>query len=220
MVSLGGSDQPIAVPYSFFYDQVEAGNVSEVLFQDNQVQGTFKASVTYPPSGSPELAQGVTQQRSTSFTTTLLTDSVPDPQLVQSLRDHNVTIIAQTVETSPILLFLFNFGPIILLLGFFLWSARRQQGQMGNVFGFGKTQAREYTVERPNVTFADVAGQDAPKAELVEIVDFLKEPDKYIALGARIPAGCCSLARLEPVKHFWRGPWLARPSRLFQFRCL
>ena len=83
MVSLGGSDQPIAVPYSFFYDQVEAGNVSEVLFQDNQVQGTFKASVTYPPSGSPELAQGVTQQRSTSFTTTLLTDSVPDPQLVQ-----------------------------------------------------------------------------------------------------------------------------------------
>ena len=60
---------------------------------------------------------------------------------------------------------------------------------MGNVFGFGKTQAREYTVERPNVTFADVAGQDAPKAELVEIVDFLKEPDKYIALGARIPRG-------------------------------
>ncbi len=189
MVSLGGSEQPISVPYSFFYDQVEAGNVSEVLFQDNQVQGAFKSSVTYPPSGSPELSQGVTQRRSTSFTTTLLTDSVPDPQLVQALRDNNVTIIAQTVETSPILLFLFNFGPIILLLGFFLWSARRQQGQMGNVFGFGKTQAREYTVERPNVTFADVAGQDAPKAELVEIVDFLKEPDKYIALGARIPRG-------------------------------
>ncbi|CAG0965878.1 hypothetical protein ANRL2_01252, partial [Anaerolineae bacterium] len=66
---------------------------------------------------------------------------------------------------------------------------RRSQRQMGGVFGFGRSQAREYNAERPKVTFADVAGQDAAKRELVEIVDFLKEPDKYIALGARIPRG-------------------------------
>ena len=189
MVGSSFGDQPVNVAYSFFYNQVQAGNVDQVLFQDNQVRGTFKTAVHYPEDGSPLLQQGITQQTASSFTTTLLTDSVPDPQLTQLLHDKGVTIVAQTVEPSPILVFLVNFGPILLLLGFFLWSARRQQGQMGNVFGFGRTQAREYTVERPQVTFADVAGQDAAKAELVEIVDFLKEPDKYISLGARIPRG-------------------------------
>ncbi|MEO8610667.1 MAG: ATP-dependent zinc metalloprotease FtsH [Chloroflexota bacterium] len=184
-----GGDQPVNVAYSFFYNQVQSGNVDQVLFQDNQVRGTFKTAVRYPEDGSPLLQQGVTQQTASGFTTTLLTDSVPDPSLTQVLHDKGVTIVAQTVEPSPILVFLVNFGPILLLLGFFLWSARRQQGQMGNVFGFGRTQAREYTVERPQVTFTDVAGQDAAKAELVEIVDFLKEPDKYISLGARIPRG-------------------------------
>jgi cell division protease FtsH len=188
MVSLG-SNQPIDVPYSFFYDQIEAGNVQQVLFQNNQVKGIFRRSVTYPPNGSPELQSGMQQRSGTQFTSTLLTDSVPDSQLVDTLRRNGVTIVAETVEPSPLLLFLYNFGPILLLLGFFLWTARRQQGQMGNVFGFGRTQAREYTVERPKVTFADVAGQEAAKSELVEIVDFLKEPDKYIALGARIPRG-------------------------------
>src|SRR5688500_19252555 len=60
---------------------------------------------------------------------------------------------------------------------------------MGGAFNFGRTQAREYTVERPQVKFADVAGQESAKAELIEVVDFLKEPDKYIALGAKIPRG-------------------------------
>ena len=56
-------------------------------------------------------------------------------------------------------------------------------------FGFGRTQAREYNIEKPQVKFEDVAGQDAAKSELVEVVDFLREPDKYISLGARIPRG-------------------------------
>ncbi|HLU11405.1 MAG TPA: ATP-dependent zinc metalloprotease FtsH, partial [Oceanobacillus sp.] len=92
-------------------------------------------------------------------------------------------------EVNPILLFLINWGPLALLFGFLIWSMRRSQRQMGGVFGFGRSQAREYNAERPQVTFADVAGQDSAKRELVEIVDFLKEPDKYIALGARIPRG-------------------------------
>jgi len=189
MVSGSLNQQTVPVAYSFFFDQVEAGNVDQVLFQNNQVRGVFKTPVAYPPEGSPLLQQGATPQTASGFSTTLLTDSIPDPELAEALRQNNVTIVAQTVEPSPILLFLINFGPILLLLGFFLWTARRQQGQMGNVFGFGRTQAREYTVERPQVTFADVAGQDAAKSELVEIVDYLKEPDKYIALGARIPRG-------------------------------
>ena len=107
----------------------------------------------------------------------------------QTLRDHGVTIVSQTAEPNTILLFLLNWGPLVLFVGFLIWSTRRAQRQMGGVFGFGRTQAREYDAEKPKITFVDVAGQNAAKSELVEIVDFLKEPDKYIALGARIPRG-------------------------------
>jgi len=186
MVSGVTAEQQIEIPYSEFYNQVVNNNVDQVVLQDNQARGTFRSPVTWPPR-TQAAAQGTNPSTASRFTTTLL--PIDDPQLAQTLREHNVTIVSQITETSPILLFLLNFGPILLLLGFFIWSARRSQGQMSNVFGFGRTQAREYTVERPKVTFTDVAGQEAAKSELVEIVDFLKEPDKYIALGARIPRG-------------------------------
>jgi cell division protease FtsH len=185
--SISSEDQPIKIPYSVFYEQVTVGNVSEVVLQEESARGNFRASVTWPPSGSPLLTQGMSQQTSNSFETTLL--PINDPDLAQVLRDNNVTVIGETVEVNPLLLFLLNWGPLLLLFGFLLWSSRRSTRQMGGVFGFGKTQAREYNAEKPQVTFLDVAGQDAAKAELVEIVDFLKEPDKYIALGARIPRG-------------------------------
>jgi cell division protease FtsH len=186
MMSFASGDQPVTVAYSFFRDQVTAGNVATVTFQEAVVRGIFREPVVYPPDGSP-LLETIPQQRVLRFTTTLL--PVNDSELPNLLAQYNVTVTSQFSETSPILLFLLNFGPILIIIGFFIWSARRAQGQMGSVFGFGRTQAREYTVERPKVLFADVAGQDAAKTELVEIVDFLKEPDKYIALGARIPRG-------------------------------
>jgi len=180
------SEQPIQVPYSFLYQQAEAGNVDVVQVQENNATGSFKSVVAYPPDGSEEIEQGVPQQSSRLFEATI---PATDEALLQQLRDKGSTIVYQPTEVSPILLFLVNFGPLLLLVGFFVWQARRAQGQMGNVFGFGRSQAREYNAERPQVTFSDVAGQDAAKAELVEIVDFLKEPDKYVALGARIPRG-------------------------------
>ena len=180
-------DGPIEVPYSFFYDQVEAGNVSQVVIQSDTVNGSFDSTVAYPPNDSPLIANGVPQRSSDSFTTTL--PPFDDPQLPQILRENNVVVASETIEPSPILVFLINFGPLLLLLGFFIWSARRTQRQANGIFGFGKTQAKQYNVERPQVTFTDVAGQEPAKRELVEIVDFLREPDKYIALGARIPRG-------------------------------
>ena len=78
---------------------------------------------------------------------------------------------------------------MLLIFGFLIWTARRAQGQAGNIFGFGRSGAREYMADRPQITFNDVAGQEASKNELREVVDFLKEPAKYISLGARIPRG-------------------------------
>jgi len=184
---LGTSDQPIELPYSIVYDQVVDSNVAEVVLQETEIRGRFNEAVTFPPNGSPLLTQGIEQRTSTTFTSTL--PPVDDPQLIETLRANNVLIVGQIEQPNPILALLWNFLPVLLLLGFFLWQARRSQRQMGGVFGFGQTKAREYNAEKPAITFTDVAGQESAKAELVEIVDFLKEPDKYIALGARIPRG-------------------------------
>ena len=189
MVNEFGTEQPIEIPYSFLFEQAEAGNVERVVIQENNAQGIFEAPVTWSPAGSAQQGQGAAPQRSDRFVSTI---PPGDTDLLEALRANNAQIEYQNVEPPALLIFLANFGPLLLmlgLLGFFVWSARRAQGQMGNVFGFGRSQAREYNPERPQVTFVDVAGQDEAKAELVEIVDFLKEPDKYIALGARIPRG-------------------------------
>lgn len=191
----GSSSAPLDIPYSFFYEQVEAGNVAIVTLQDNLAQGQFKNAVTFPPPVNTNPTNENTVQydpsipRATSdrFVTTLL--PVSDPNLAETLRASGAIVDATVEQINPILLLLINWGPLILIVGFFIWSARRAQRQMGGVFGFGRTQARQYDAEKPAITFADVAGQDAAKGELVEIVDFLKEPDKYIALGARIPRG-------------------------------
>ncbi len=178
---------PVEVPYSLFLDQVKSDNVSDVVIQAERATGDFKVAVTYPQKGSPEAAQGAQPVTSTRFTTSL--PPVENPQLLQTLADHKVAVVGQNDTSSPLLAILINFVPFILLIGFFVWQSTRAQRQQSGIFGFGRTQAKEYNPEKPRITFADVAGQDAAKAELVEIVDFLREPDKYIALGARIPRG-------------------------------
>jgi cell division protease FtsH len=134
-----GGGQTVEVPYSFFYQQIEADNVAEVLLQDMQATGRFRSPVSLPPSltGSTS-AEPVTF---TNFVTTLL--PVEDSTLAPTLREHNVIILAERIEPSPLLVFLINFGPLLLILGFFIWSARRTQSQMSGVFGFGRTRARE-----------------------------------------------------------------------------
>ncbi len=187
MSSVSTSGTVIEIPYSFFREQVEGGNVGVVVLNEARARGTFNRPVAYPPAGSPLLEQGVQQRTAESFRTTLL--PVPDSELIALLDANNVVYDGEQTPPNPILQFLFTWGPLLLFVGFLIWSSRRAQRQMGGVFGFGRTQARQYDPEKPKVTFRDVAGQEAAKSELVEIVDFLREPDKYIALGARIPRG-------------------------------
>ncbi|RMG84492.1 MAG: ATP-dependent metallopeptidase FtsH/Yme1/Tma family protein, partial [Chloroflexi bacterium] len=170
----------VEIPYSFFYEQVQAGNVQSVVYEgEESLQGLFASATRVPTT------------RGTADAIRFTVQLPPGSQeaVHNLLVENNVEIESDPQEGSLLLALLINFGPILLLVAFFIWWSRRAQGQASNVFGFGRSQAREYNEERPKVTFEDVAGQDAAKRELEEIVDFLKDPDKYIALGARIPRG-------------------------------
>ena len=172
--------------YSDLLREAQRLNIDEIVIRGDEATGRFIDSI------SVQIRSGgrTTTQQVEDFSVTLPTDQ---QQLLDALYDEagnsRVDIQFENTDTPAIYVILLNLLPFVLLIGFLVWIARRAQRQMNGAIGFGRTQAREYTVERPQVTFDDVAGQDSAKTELIEIVDFLKEPDKYIALGARIPRG-------------------------------
>ncbi len=173
----------VEIPYSVLRNQVE--NITQITFDSDgiNVQGRFRNAITITTVAERE----VTIDR---FRAVLPLGSQELIQRELSERNPTARVEAQPPQNTPLLLsLLINFLPLILIIGFFIWMSRRAQGQMNGVFGFGRSQAREYTAETPRVTFDDVAGQDSAKRELVEIIDFLSNPDKYISLGARVPRG-------------------------------
>ena len=176
----------IRMPYSpNFINQVEAGNVDEISSRGTTIQGTFEAEVKYPPSGDDA-------KRSKHFSTEIPVFANTDA-LSDLLQENNVTVNAKPTEEGRSFLqnLLLGFGPTLLLIGIFLWFVRRaaQQSGGGMLGGFGRSQAKRIEPSQQTVTFDDVAGIDEAKAELTEIVDFLKNPDKYRRLGGRIPRG-------------------------------
>lgn len=182
LLSTGGT-QTVEIPYNTLYEQARSGNIETIILSGQTAEGTFNN----PISIEQQSFNGTQAVNAKNFTATLLPGE--NELLYNTLIESGAQILPESSEISPVLFFLLNFGPFLLLIGFLVWTARRAQRQMNGPFNFGRTQAREYNIERPKVTFTDVAGQNAAKAELVEIVDFLREPEKYIALGARIPRG-------------------------------
>jgi cell division protease FtsH len=176
------------VPYQpFFVGQVEAGNVKEISSQEDSIEGELKRKTNYDPLGDAK-----------PKTVTKFKTEVPafiDPaQLTRLLDQQNVVINAEPPDTGRSLwtTLLLGFLPTILLVAFFVWLVRRQMGAGGGgVLGaFGRSTARRVKAgEQDRVTFDDVAGIDEAEDELVEIVDFLKNPQRYTKLGARIPRG-------------------------------
>ena len=177
------STSRVTIPYSpTFLAQVNAGNVSSISPKGTTVQGSFRTAVVYPAS-------------STGTPTTLFTTQIPEfannNALLTLLQSKKVTIKATSpsTSTSPLLTFLFTFGPVLLLVLLFVWMMRRGSGGMSGVSAFGRSRAKRVEPTEQHVNFEDVAGIDEAKAELTEIVDFLKDPDKYRRLGGRIPRG-------------------------------
>ena len=174
----------IRVPYSpFFLSQVRSGNVVSITSKGSAIQGTFR-KVVQSPTG---------KERARKFDTEIPVFANTDA-LAKLLQTKGVVVNAEPLDTGPPWWqsLLLGFGPTLLLIGIFIYIARRaSQAQGGGMLGgFGRSRARRYQPGTgPRVTFADVAGIDEAKAELTEIVDFLKNPSKYARLGGKIPRG-------------------------------
>ena len=184
----------IVIPYSVFKQQVAAGNVAEVLSVRDEIRGLLKTEVTYPPAVSTVPIPGSgSDVRPPPVTSTHFRTQRPafaDLSLEALLEEHGVVIHAEDNE-SPLATLLLSFGPTLLLLFGFFWLSRRAATMSGGgVFGLGRSGAKRFKEEaQPAVTFDDVAGIDEAEAELIEIVDFLKAPEKYHRLGGTVPKG-------------------------------
>jgi cell division protease FtsH len=192
-----GPGEPITVPYTFFREQIAAGNVAEIYSRGERIEGRFRSPVTYPPSAPPSVdgAEPDAQQSPPSRTGENFSTTLPvfvDPGFEEFLIGNGVEISAEPIQTgSGWSSLLFGFAPAILLIAFYVWLIRRSRaGGMGGFMGFGQSKARRYDMETATkVTFEDVAGIDEAENELVEIVDFLKAPAKYTRLGGTAPKG-------------------------------
>ena len=187
------TDEPTTVPYTLFRDQVPKHNVAAIYSRGERITGHFRAPVTYPAADSAPKAPA--PKRVSSFATTL--PSFVGPDFETLLIANGVEISAEPIDqgNSPLATLLFGFGPALLIILFYVWLFRRAAKQgggmgMGGMLGIGRSQAKRFDITKQDrVTFEDVAGIDEAENELVEVVDFLKDPAKYTRLGGAAPKG-------------------------------
>ncbi len=157
--------------FSEFLEQVEKGRVAEVTIRGQELSGVFSEGDQY--------AEG------DKFFTYL-----PEyPDLVKELRGADVVIRAEEPRDNPLLQFLFGWAPFLLIIGLWIFFMRQMQTGGNKALSFGKSKAKLLNTSSKKVTFADVAGVEEAKEELFEIVEFLKEPQKFQKLGGKIPKG-------------------------------
>ena len=178
----------VTVPFSpYFLNQVQDGQVTSITTKNDTIDGTFKTKVTYPA--------GDTKATPTTLFATQIPSFWNSNDLVSELRSQGVQVNAKnpSTGTSVGVELLVGFAPTLLLFGLIYWGLRRASaaggGGLGGLGAFGRSQARRVDPQTIRVTFDDVAGIDEAKAELTEIVDFLKEPERYQKLGGRMPHG-------------------------------
>src|SRR3954452_4200053 len=174
---VGARPAPVRVPYTTFRAQAERGNVAEVTSQRDEIGGRFRAAVRVAGSG-----------RVIRFET-VRPAFAQDDRLLQLLIDHGASVNARPMLTDRPLWqsLLLGFGPALLLLGMIVWVMGRTRA--GGMSGLGRSRAKRYDASEERTTFADVAGIEEAEAELSEVVDFLRDPRRFGALGARIPRG-------------------------------
>jgi cell division protease FtsH len=156
------------ISYTDFLTAVDAGSVADVTISKHRVTGTYR-------------------DKSSTFTTV----TPDDPNLVSRLtkKDVKITVRPPDEDVPSILGVLVNWFPMLLLIGVWVFFMRQMQSGGGRAMGFGKSKAKLLTERHGRVTFDDVAGVDEAKSDLQEIVEFLRDPQKFQRLGGRIPRG-------------------------------
>ncbi|HET7621483.1 MAG TPA: ATP-dependent zinc metalloprotease FtsH [Gemmatimonadaceae bacterium] len=174
-LSGGAGNSPTEIDYTQYSQELDRGNVSKVNIQDGKViTGDLKSKIHV---GDKDISK---------FTVRLPVAN--DSKEVERLRDNHVVIQAEDAKPS-FGGYLVMWLPYILIFGFWLFLFRQMQAGGAKAFSFGKSKAKLLTGDTPKVTFADVAGADEAKEELEEIIEFLKDPQRYTRLGGRLPKG-------------------------------
>jgi cell division protease FtsH len=181
----GGGEPRVSVPFNpYFLQQVQAGHVKSITARDDAIQGTFTTKTRFPASDR------------SATPTTLFKTEVPSfwshERLSALLQSKGVQVEAKAASNGSLLVsLLLGFGPALLIIGLFVLLARRAAagGGLGPLASFGRSRARRVDPAKIRVTFDDVAGIDEAKTELQEIVDYLRNPERYTRLGGRMPRG-------------------------------
>ncbi len=184
------------IKYSQMVEMIEKNQVDEILFKDKTIYITPVDGYTYteePKENSTQEPKSYTQSKDSKLT--LYTAYLTNSDLLPLLKEHHVTYTGYyEAQLNPVLAFMASYVlPIIIMLGLFMLVMRILSKSGGGGFGglgnVGKSNAKVYMEKSTGVTFKDVAGQDEAKESLEEIIDFLHNPGKYTAIGAKLPKG-------------------------------
>jgi cell division protease FtsH len=179
----------VALPYTAFLAEVRTNNVATVSLVGDEITGTFVKPLAWPPPVATQTQTKASPASSYRQFRTIFPEVIGDTALLPLLEAHHVAVTVAAPPTHWLLALLAEGLPMLLLVGFFVWVGRYAAKMQSSLFGFGRSRARFSMRQQAPVTFADVAGADEAKTELREEVDFLRQPQKYHQIGARIPRG-------------------------------